>query len=89
MKKLTSSLVLFAIVSFNQAHALDTSVRGFIALDALNYEKVQKQKGAAVIGIGVLDLKVFAEQDDMSAAIKLDLDGKLDRENNIFEEAGL
>ncbi len=86
-KQLLLTLVLFALPSFNNAFALDTSVRGFIALDALNYEKVQKQKGAAVIGIGVLDLKVFAEQDDMSAAIKLDLDGKLDKENNIFEEA--
>ncbi len=87
MKKLSLLLALVAICFAQSSYALDTSVRGFIALDALNYEKVQKQKGAAVIGIGVLDLKVFAEQDDMSASIKLDLDGKLDKENNIFEEA--
>lgn len=91
MKKLTCSLILaflfLQLIRPISSYALDTSVRGFIALDALNYEKVQKQKGAAVIGIGVLDLKIFAEQDDMSASIKLDLDGKLDKENNIFEEA--
>lgn len=87
MKKLLFTLLLVPSLLPLSAHALDASVRGFIALDALNYEKVQSQKGAAVIGIGVLDLKIFAEQDDMSAAIKLDLDGKLDKENNIFEEA--
>lgn len=87
MKKLLFTLLLVPSLLPVNAHALDASVRGFIALDALNYEKVQGQKGAAVVGIGVLDLKIFAEQDDMSAAIKLDLDGKLDRENNIFEEA--
>lgn len=87
MKKHLFSLGLVSIFLAQPSFALDTSVRGFIALDALNFEKVSGQKGSSVIGIGVLDLKVFAEQDDMSAAIKLDLDGKLDRENNIFEEA--
>lgn len=70
-----------------KAHSFDASVRGFIALDAFNYEQIQKQKGTTVIGIGVLDLKIFAEQDDMSAAIKLDLDGNLGKDNGIFEEA--
>ncbi len=87
MKKLLFTLLLVPGLLPVNAHALDASVRGFIALDALNYEKVQSQKGAAVVGIGVLDLKILAVQDDMSAAIKLDLDGKLDKENNIFEEA--
>ncbi len=88
MKKLLCSLVLLSsILPVNNAYSFDTSVRGFIALDALNFEKVSGQKGSTVVGIGVLDLKIFAEQDDMSAAIKLDLDGKLEKENNIFEEA--
>ncbi|MBY0413397.1 MAG: hypothetical protein K2Q18_04500 [Bdellovibrionales bacterium] len=87
MKKLLFTLALVPSLLPLSANSFDTSVRGFIALDALNYEKVESQKGAAVIGIGVLDLKIFAEQDDMSAAIKLDLDGKLEKENNIFEEA--
>lgn len=88
MKKLLfTTLALVPCLMPLNAFSFDTSVRGFIALDALNYEKVQGQRAGAVIGIGVLDLKVFAEQDDMSAAIKLDLDGKLEKENNIFEEA--
>lgn len=87
MKKLLFTLVFVHGLLPLNAYSFETSVRGFIALDALNFEKVAGSKGATVIGIGVLDLKVFAEQDDMSAAIKLDLDGKLDRENNIFEEA--
>ncbi|AUN98263.1 hypothetical protein DOM21_09890 [Bacteriovorax stolpii] len=88
MKKLLFTLILAPCCLMPlKAHSFDASVRGFIALDALNFEKIAGSKGASVIGIGVLDLKIFAEQDDMSAAIKLDLDGKLDRENNIFEEA--
>lgn len=88
MKKLLFTLILAPCCLMPlKAHSFDASVRGFIALDALNFEKVAGSRGASVIGIGVLDLKIFAEQDDMSAAIKLDLDGKLDKENNIFEEA--
>lgn len=67
--------------------AFDTSVKGFIALDGLNLQKIQNKPAEAVIGIGVLDLKIFAEQDDVTAAIKLDLDGKLSEDLNIFEEA--
>ena len=87
MKKLVLALTAVSCLLPLSAHSFDTSVRGFIALDALNYEKVQGQKAGAVMGIGVLDLKIFAEQDDMSAAMKLDLDAKLEKENNIFEEA--
>lgn len=88
MKKLIAKTITCALIlSAQSAHSFDTSLKGFIALDALNFEKIQGKKGASVIGIGVLDLKVFANKDDLSAAIKLDLDGKLDKENNIFEEA--
>ena len=88
MKKLICSLVLLSsLLPLNNAWSFDTSVRGFIALDALNFKKISSQKGSTVVGIGVLDLKVFAEQDDMAAAIKLNLDGKLDRQNALFEEA--
>ena len=79
------SLLIFLIPSI--AFTFETSLKGFIALDALNYEKIQTKKGAAVIGIGVLDLKVFAEQDDITAAIKLNIDGDLAVKNTIFEEA--
>lgn len=87
MKKFLFTLFLVPTLMPVSSFALETSLRGFIALDMLNYEKIHREKGAAVIGIGVLDLKIFAEQDDMTAAIKLDLDGKLEKENNIFEEA--
>ncbi len=87
MKKLLVALFLVPCLLPLKAYSFDTSVRGFIALDALNFEKISGDKAASVIGIGVLDLKIFAEQDDMAAAIKLDLDGKLEKENNIFEEA--
>ena len=83
-------LALFLVPSLllpYKAYSLDTSVRGFLALDALNYQKVHRQKGTSVIGIGVLDLKIYADQDDMSAAMKLDLDGKIGTDFNIFEEA--
>jgi hypothetical protein len=71
----------------NLAFSFETSLKGFIALDAINYEKIQRKEGAAIIGIGVLDLKIFAEQDDMTAAIKLNIDGNLSIQNSIFEEA--
>lgn len=83
MKKLFFLAFVLPSLSF----AFDTSVKGFIALDALNYKKIEGKKSGVIVGIGVLDLKVFAEQDNMTAALKLDLDGKLSEENNIFEEA--
>lgn len=86
MRKLIFGFLAIALAP-NLAFSLDTSLKGFIALDALNYEKIQHKKGAAVIGIGVLDLKIFAEQDNMTAAMKLNLDGNLSVVNNIFEEA--
>jgi len=60
------------------SYSLDTTVKGFIALDALNYKKIERTKDTLKVGIGVLDLKIFAEQDNMTAAIKLNLDTKLD-----------
>lgn len=87
MRKLCVFFLLCLLLP-NFAFSLDTALKGFIALDALNYEKIQRKNGAAVIGIGVLDLKVFAEQDYMTAAIKLDLDNSHPEvQNNIFEEA--
>lgn len=86
MRKLFFAILAIALVpSF--AHSFETSLKGFIALDAINYEKIQRKEGAAVIGIGVLDLKVFAEQENMTAAIKLNIDGNLSIQNSIFEEA--
>lgn len=84
MRKLFFTLCLLLP---NFAFSFDTQVKGFIALDALNYKKIQRQQDAMDIGIGVLDLKVFAEQDNMLAAVKLNIDGNLAIQNNIFEEA--
>lgn len=80
-------LIIAAFLLPTLAYSFDTSVKGFIALNAFDYQKIQDKKGAGVIGIGVLDLKIFAEQDNMTAAMKLDLDGKLSEDYNIFEEA--
>jgi len=84
MRKLFFALYLLLP---NLALAFDTQVKGFIALDALNFKKIQRQSDALDIGIGVLDLKIFAEQDSMTAAIKLNVDGNLSVQNNLFEEA--
>ena len=86
---MTKFVVTFLVISLipNLSFALDTAVKGFIALDVFNYKKIERQKDALDIGIGVLDLKVFAEQEDMLAAIKLNIDGNLAIQNNIFEEA--
>ena len=78
---------LSLLTSLTSSHAFDTSVKGFIALDLANFEKIEGKKGSTVVGIGVLDLKVFAEQEGLTFNMKLDLDGKLSEENNIFEEA--
>lgn len=86
MRKLIFAFLAITLAP-NFAFSFDASLKGFIALDALNYEKIERKKGAAIIGIGVLDLKVFAEQDNMTAAIKLNIDGNLSVQNNIFEEA--
>lgn len=80
-------LALSLLTSISSSYAFDTSVKGFIALDLANFEKIEGKKGSTVVGIGVLDLKVFAEQEGLTFNMKLDLDGKLSEENNIFEEA--
>jgi hypothetical protein len=87
MKKIF--FILFLIILFlpQYSFSFDTAVKGFIALDGLNIQKIEHKSPVAVVGIGVLDLKVFAEQDNVTAAIKLDLDGKLSEDLNIFEEA--
>lgn len=84
MKKL---IFTFCLLLPQFANSFDTQVKGFIALDAFNYQKISSSSDSIKIGIGVLDLKVFAEQDNMLAAIKLNLDGDLSVQNNLFEEA--
>jgi hypothetical protein len=86
MKKYILTLLVISLVP-NLSYSLDTSVKGFIALDAFNYKKIERTNDAIDVGIGVLDLKIFAEQDDMLAAMKLNIDGNLAIQNNLFEEA--
>lgn len=86
MKKFIFTLLAIFLIP-NISFALDAAVKGFIALDALNYKRIQRARDSINIGIGVLDLKIFAEQDNMTAAIKLNIDGNLSVQNNLFEEA--
>jgi hypothetical protein len=86
MKKLFFTLLISTLLP-NLSFAIDTAVKGFIALDAFNYKRIQRMQDSINIGIGVLDLKIFAEQEDMSAVIKLNIDGNLSVQNNLFEEA--
>jgi len=86
MKKYILTLLVISLIP-NLSYPLDTSVKGFIALDVFNYKKIERAKDALDVGIGVLDLKIFAEQDDMLAAMKLNIDGNLSVQNTLFEEA--
>lgn len=86
MKKL--AYIFWAIVLLpNSSYALDAAIKGFIALEAVNYTKIHRSNDSLSSGIGVLDLKIFAEQDNMTAAIKLNIDGNLSVQNTLFEEA--
>ncbi|MDD4974008.1 MAG: hypothetical protein PHY93_06635 [Bacteriovorax sp.] len=86
MKKFILTLLVVTLTP-NLSFALDAAVKGFIALDALNYKKIERTQDSLNIGIAVLDLKIFAEQDNMTAAMKLNIDGNLSVQNNLFEEA--
>ncbi len=79
---------LVVLIMSTKSFALDTNVKGFIALDLATIEQIENKKTAIETGIGVLDLKVYANHENMSAKFKLDLDdSKLDQPYNIFEEA--
>lgn len=86
-----SKIVLIALsllVPIFSAHAFDASIKGFIALDMLSIKKQESRKQEVETGIGTLDLKVYATQDDFTAKLKLDLDdSRIGDAGNIFEEA--
>lgn len=83
-----ASLLLCAIIPFIPSYAFDTSIRGFIALDVLSVVKQEGRQQEAQTGIGTLDIKVYATQDDFSAKLKLDLDdSRIGDAGNLFEEA--
>lgn len=87
MLKIAVILISFTAPIFN-SFAFDATIKGFIALDMLVLEKQEARKQELETGIGTLDLKVYATQDDFSAKLKLDLDdSRLGDAYNIFEEA--
>ena len=84
MKKLIAITFLLATLD---VLAVDTETHGFIALDFFKVTKFDNQKELYETGIGVLDLKFIAKQDNLSGKIKLDLDNDaMGEKNNIFEE---
>lgn len=85
MKKFFIGLALYAISTCS--YSIETEVKGFIALDTLALEKQDGRSQTVETGIGVLDIKLYARQDDFQTKIKLDLDGNLGDKNNLFEEA--
>jgi hypothetical protein len=82
MKKFVFTLFFLPSIAFS----FDATVKGFIAVDALNFQKIGSHT-ATDIGIGALDLKIFAEQDKMSAALKLAIKSNLNVPGNLFEQA--
>ncbi|PIP96236.1 MAG: hypothetical protein COW00_19945 [Bdellovibrio sp. CG12_big_fil_rev_8_21_14_0_65_39_13] len=85
------TFLVFAILAFSfsfNAFALNAEVKGFLALDLLRVSKVKNRSQSVETGIGVLDLKIYGNQDNIFARFKLDLDdSKLGEPYNIFEEA--
>lgn len=81
-------LFIFTIFFGSEVFALDTEIRGFIALDVFRISKEETRSQEVETGIGVLDLKIYGQQDNVGGKIKLDLDdSKLDQPYNLFEEA--
>ncbi|WP_127716088.1 hypothetical protein [Halobacteriovorax sp. HLS] len=80
------SFLILALLSFN-SFALDTEVKGFVALNTLTFEKVDHREQTLKMGIGTIDLKFYFNHEDFGAKIKLDLDGRLEESNNLYEEA--
>lgn len=80
-------LLVFLFATNTQTFAFELDIKGFIALDVFVLEKVERRKQTTELGIGVMDLKVFARHEDVSLRVKLDVDGDLSTRNNVFEEA--
>lgn len=85
--KLKLLLLTLSSLLISKSWALETDVKGFLALDLLALEKVDGRNQTLETGIGVLDMKLYAAHDDFRYKIKLDLDGNLSDQNNLFEEA--
>lgn len=86
MKKILFFATLLFLSSI-EAYSFELDIKGFIALDVFNLEKIERQKQTTEFGIGVMDLKIFARHEDISLKVKMDIDGDLGTRNNLFEEA--
>lgn len=82
-----SLLTLICVIQVGSLNAQELSTRGFIALDLFSLDKQESRPAEQEMGVGTLDLKLYAQKDDLSAKIKLDLDGDLSERHSIFEEA--
>lgn len=80
-------LLVFLTLMASNSWALDTEVKGFVALNTFSYESVEDRDPTMKMGIGTIDLKFYFNHEDFSAKIKLDLDGQLEESNNLYEEA--
>lgn len=91
MKNILTVLAIFAIIVPNSGFSLDlnTQIKGFIALDLLDYKKQSDRPSNSLeTGIGVLSIKTKTTYDKANAVIKLDLDSRhLENTYNLFEEA--
>ncbi len=82
-------LALFLTTYSPLSLAIETDIKGFLALDLLTMQKSDGSNQVLETGIGVLDIKLYASHEDFRYKIKLDLDGDLSNRNGLFEEASL
>ncbi len=86
MKRKILAILPLGLLSLN-ALAFDTNIAGFMALDLLMFNKHESRSATLENGIGVMDLKVYANQDNLSGKVKLDLDdSSIGTKYNIIEE---
>lgn len=79
--------LFFLLLLTANSFAIDSEIKGFVALNTLSYEKIEDKDATMKMGIGTIDLKFYFNHEDFGAKIKLDLDGQLSESNNLYEEA--
>lgn len=80
--------LLLTITPTHQLLAVETDIRGFIALDALAIEKQEGRRQSAEMGIGHFDVKLFADYDDFHMRVSLYM-GRSVRSNSNFDTSFL
>lgn len=90
LKVLKSLVLLTLALTSPKLFAFSAELRGFIALDMIGIEKIDSEKVDGTMGLGALDLKIYATHEDFTAKIKLDLDdSNLTKAYNLYEEANV